>query len=187
MDAIHKFTTMLAKTKSVIVVEDLSVRSMMQKEHDAKQVSIEEHCGRGVGEGDPPVALQDGVVRLGACDRPEVFSIHAAVFRVWECGPAFESFLPGVSLSFVWSCPGPRRERGEEPGMVRPVRSEPTGLWRVLCRRNGRKCSVYETRLDEAGSRRHVSPWGYVGKFCRTVSPHSHIKACIGQRACPGR
>ena len=114
-------------------------------EDDAKQVSVKEHCGRGVGRGDPPVALQDGVVWLGACDRPEVFSIHAAVFRVWECGLAFESFLPGFSLSFVRSCPGPRRERGEEPGMVRPVRSEPTGLWRVLCRRNEHKCSVYET------------------------------------------
>jgi len=72
----------------------------------------------------------------------------------------------------VRSCPGPRRERGEEPGMVRPVRSEPTRLWRVLCRRNGHKCSASETWLDEAGSRRHVSPLGYVGEFCRTVRRH---------------
>ena len=39
LDAIQKFTTMLAKTKSVVVVEDLDVKNMMGNHHLARAIS----------------------------------------------------------------------------------------------------------------------------------------------------
>jgi hypothetical protein len=75
MDFLHKATTDLAKTESVIVVEDLSVRGMIRNRHLSRSI-----CGRRVGRVPPDAGLQDHLVRVSADRRAALLPVYQDLF-----------------------------------------------------------------------------------------------------------
>ena len=193
-DFLHKTTTWLAKTKPVIVVEDLGVRGMMRNGHLSRSVA---DAGWGLfrrllaytccWEGARLIVAPRDFPSTRMCSAcgwvgPRL-PLSCRVFRCAACGLMLDRDLNAarnLEHDGLAVLSGPT---GSSPGRRRsPV--ETFSLWRSLWRRTGEK-PVYELRVEEAGSNRSFCSPMTVKEMtmrCRTGSAAERCPTGSGYR-----
>ncbi len=154
-DAIHKFTTMLAKTKSVIVVEDLAVRNLIRNRYLARSIA-----DAGWGEARRQLAYKTAWYGSTLVVAPKYFAstrmcsrcrstgvrlgLGQRIFTCASCGLVVDRDLNAARNLENWY--------REFPGNLYACGEPSSGC-------NGQYESVYEEWLVEAGSKRCLSLW----------------------------